>query len=143
MSPPSSSACTRRSSWRCAEVRAEAAAELLRASLELRLRRHTASLLGTPDDDPPAAVDQARLGEAKRVGYVIGAGAARLPWHPNCLPQALAAHRLLRRRGIPSRLHLGVAGGGEAHAWVTVCDRTVIGGAGRERFVPLAAFSQR
>lgn len=132
-----------RSSWRCSDVRVEAAVELLRASVELRIRRDSVSLLGELDDDRPAPVEPDRLREAKRVGYVIGAGAARLPWHPNCLPQALAAHRMLRRRGIPSRLHLGVAGGGEAHAWVTVCDRTVIGGAGRERFVPLAAFSQR
>lgn len=124
-------------------MRVEAAVELLRASVELRLRRDSVSLLGELDADPPAPVDPDRLREAKRVGYVIGAGAARLPWHPNCLPQALAAHRMLRRRGIPSRLHLGVAAGREAHAWVTVGDRAVIGAAGRERFVPLAAFGQR
>jgi hypothetical protein len=124
-------------------VRVEAVAELLRASVELRLRRNTAALLGEPERDDPGPVDPARLSEAKRVGHVVGAGAARLPWHPSCLRQALAAQRMLRRRGIPSRLHLGVIAGGEAHAWVTVGDRAVIGGGGSDRFVPLAAFGQR
>ncbi len=40
----------------------------------------------------------------------------------NCLRRSLALQRLLRRRGIGSRLHLGVrqgAAGLEAHAWVS------------------------
>ena len=40
----------------------------------------------------------------------------------NCLRRSLAQQRLLRRRGIPSRLHLGVRKGEEgieAHAWLS------------------------
>lgn len=49
--------------------------------------------------------------------------AARRHWgHMNCLRRSIALQRLLRRRRIASRLHLGVRSGEdapEAHAWVT------------------------
>jgi hypothetical protein len=124
---------------------AEAVAELARASVEFRLApsSKTVALLGPPrqdvEDEP---VDREGLDEAVRVGHAVAAAAARLPWHPKCLPQALAVQRMLRRRGIAGSLHLGVtaASAAEAHAWVTVAGRPVIGRSGVERFVPLAAF---
>ncbi len=49
--------------------------------------------------------------------------AARRHWaHMNCLRRSIALRHLLRRRGIASRLHLGVRSGEgmpEAHAWVS------------------------
>ncbi|MBD3730134.1 MAG: lasso peptide biosynthesis B2 protein [Sphingomonadales bacterium] len=44
-----------------------------------------------------------------------------LPWHPQCLPQALAARVVLDLRGYGSVLSLGVADEGRqlsAHAWL-------------------------
>jgi hypothetical protein len=69
-------------------------------------------------------------------------GAAR---HLNarCLPRALAAHAMLRRRGVASRLCLGVAReAGElvAHAWIEVGDAKVVGAGGADRFTRLAVF---
>jgi hypothetical protein len=123
----------------------EAAVELTRASLELRLvpSSRTASLLGTLQGaDGRQAVSSDELREAGRVGLVVAAAARRLPWRPTCLRQALAVRRMLRRRGIGARLHIGVtdASVGEAHAWVTVDGNPVIGRPGLERFVPIAAF---
>jgi hypothetical protein len=123
---------------------AEAGIQLTRASLELRLRRSSrlTSLLGTLEDvDHP--VDETELHEALRVGRTVARVAGRLPGAPTCLPRALATQRMLRRRGIASRLHLGVTNSAEerAHAWVTVDGQAVVGGAGVERFVPLAAFA--
>jgi Transglutaminase-like superfamily len=123
----------------------EAAGELMRASLQLRRTPSPklAGLLGTPHaDDPSMAVGVEQLREAARVGRTVARVARRVPSSPTCLPQALAVQRMLRRRGIPSRLHLGVTSPavGEAHAWVTVAERPVVGGAGIERYVPLAAF---
>jgi hypothetical protein len=123
----------------------EAVVQLTRASLELRVlpAPRTVRLLGTVQPaepvEPPGA-DQLR--EAALVGSVITRVAARLPWRPTCLRQALAAKRMLARRGIVNRLHLGVTGAAvaEAHAWVTVGDLAVVGRPGVERFVPLAAF---
>jgi hypothetical protein len=121
----------------------EAAAQLTRASLELRLRpsERTARLLGTPGDGPDSRVEPAEGREAERVGRAVAFVAARLPWHPACLPQALAARRMLGRRRIACRLRLGVSDpAATAHAWVTVEDVPVIGRAGLERLVPLAEF---
>jgi hypothetical protein len=123
----------------------EATAELTRASLEIWLlpRERTVRLLGRVQ--PAGAEKRARadeLREATRVGETAALVARRLPWRPTCLRQALAVQRMLRRRGIPNRLHLGVASPSEAtaHAWVTVDGQAVVGGRGVERFVPLAAF---
>jgi len=71
---------------------------------------------GEPERRPP---------EAQPVPPLVTAveRAARRHWSPmNCLRRSLALRRLLRRRGIGSRLHLGVRrgdGGLEAHAWVS------------------------
>jgi Transglutaminase-like superfamily len=123
----------------------EAVVQVTRASLELRLlpSKRTVSLLGSVGTSvPEESVDQPQLREAALVGRAVAAAGRRLPWHPTCLRQALAAQRMLRRRGIANRLHLGVASAAEleAHAWVTVQGEPVVGNAGLERFVPLAAF---
>jgi len=120
--------------------------ELTRASLELRLRpaSRTIALLGEHQADgrPGEVVGLAKLREAERVGRAVARVAGVLPWHPTCLRQALAVQRMLRRRQIACRLHLGVTQPsiGTAHAWVTVEDRPVVGQAGVETMVPLAAF---
>lgn len=47
-----------------------------------------------------------------------------------CLPRALATQSMLRRRGIASRLCLGVARDGRslaAHAWVEIGQQVIIG----------------
>ena len=72
----------------------------------------------------------------ERVGALPGINAL-------CLPRALAAHAMLRRRGIPSRLCLGVARSGSelsAHAWIEVGERKIVGGDEAGGFTRLAAF---
>jgi hypothetical protein len=124
----------------------EAAAQLARASLEFRFvpTRRAVALLGAVGsrDDEDEPVGAARLDDAERVGDAVARVARRLPWRPTCLRQALAVQRMLRRRGIASRIHLGVTDAtvGAAHAWVTVEGHAVVGRPGLERFVPLAAF---
>lgn len=62
----------------------------------------------------------------------IGAAAAIVPWRSDCLPQAMAADRWLRRDNMNPEFHLGVAKdpGGQlrAHAWLTCAGMTVTGG---------------
>ena len=59
-----------------------------------------------------------------RIARAIERGSRHAPRRATCLVQALAADAMLRRRGVPSVVHLGVLGqrpGGEpleAHAWV-------------------------
>jgi hypothetical protein len=62
-----------------------------------------------------------------------------------CLEKALAGRWMLRRRGIPSTMYVGMAkrdGGFIAHAWLVGEGRTVTGG-GAENYATLAAFRER
>jgi len=66
------------------------------------------------------------------------------PWmNALCLPRALAAHAMLRRRGIVSRLCLGVArqgGNVAAHAWVEVGEDQIVGAVEAGAFTRVAEF---
>jgi hypothetical protein len=61
-----------------------------------------------------------------------------------CLPRALAAQAMLRRRGVASRLCLGVAREGQvlsAHAWLELGqDVIIVGEAQAPRFIRLVEF---
>jgi hypothetical protein len=65
------------------------------------------------------------------------------PWmNAVCLPQALAAQAMLRRRGVASKLCLGVmreSGALAAHAWVEIGGNIIIGRVD-QGFSPLAQF---
>jgi hypothetical protein len=69
------------------------------------------------------------------------------PWmQAVCLPRALAAQAMLRRRGIASRLCLGVAREGEAlaaHAWLELEREIIVGGGEAPRFQRLVEFGGR
>ena len=64
-----------------------------------------------------------------------------------CLTQALAAQLLLKRRGYPASLRIGVGQTTEkelvAHAWVESGDRVVVGGGDLSRYTPLPAFDEK
>lgn len=68
----------------------------------------------------------------------------RVPWRTVCFQKGLALHLMLRRRGIPSILHYGVAQNGadglKAHVWVGVGDSIVLGGEEVQRFTRVASF---
>jgi hypothetical protein len=84
------------------------------------------------------AADQARW-----VAWSIETMSAE-PWiKASCLASALAAHAMLRRRGIASKLCLGVARDGgavAAHAWIEVGQDVIVGAAEAARFTPIAQF---
>lgn len=70
---------------------------------------------------------------ADHLAWSLAAAARRLPsTFRDCLPLALAADAMLRRRGAPSELVIGVrrasaTGRVEAHAWVVSGERVVTG----------------
>lgn len=81
-------------------------------------------------------------GPGRTVGRMVRKVARRLPFTAACLPQAMAAQWMLRRRHVASRLVFGVrraAGGRETayHAWLTVGGKPVIGGRTAGAFTPL------
>jgi hypothetical protein len=68
-------------------------------------------------------LSQAEAAIVREVGWAVQCAARRVPFEAACLPQALAAKRMLARRSIPAVLHFGVRRGDdrralEAHAWV-------------------------
>jgi hypothetical protein len=94
-------------------------------------------------DRPMGKVRRFASDDADWVAWAIEPTAKRSRTDPQCLPSALAAYAMLRRRGIASRLCLGVARDGSdlaAHAWIEVGGRRLVGGEDAARFKPLAAF---
>lgn len=87
--------------------------------------------------------DPAVVREAIRVRWAVETMARVLPWKPVCLPQALAAKKMLHRRGISSTLYLGVdpARDLDAHAWVRVGGTIVTGGPRPDRFAVVSTFA--
>jgi hypothetical protein len=86
------------------------------------------------DDDTRGEVDLLRL------SWAIGAAAARVPWRSDCLLQAMAADRWLRRCGMQPEFFVGVAkdpgGQLEAHAWLR-CGGAMVTGADDRNFTNL------
>ena len=96
--------------------------------------------LGVLRAETPAAapIDPASY----RVGSAIGAAARRVPWRSECLEQAIAAKAMLRRRGVPSTLYLGMTKDPiQAHAWVRVGTLHVTGGQDVGRYAVVASFA--
>ncbi len=92
---------------------------------------------------PPRRIVRFAGDEIGWVSWAVETVGAK-PWMKSlCLPRALAAQTMLRRRGIASKLCLGVARNGsamEAHAWVEIGPNKIVGGAEAQRFTRLAEF---
>ncbi|HEX4409643.1 MAG TPA: lasso peptide biosynthesis B2 protein [Xanthobacteraceae bacterium] len=107
--------------------------------------------LGTfvPPTDPrtanartAAAPEQREFAEA--VGWAVTRAARYVPFKAVCLPQAMAAQVMLKRRGILSVMHFG-AGKGEdkpfdAHAWLDAAGVEVTGYPVAKNFAEIACF---
>jgi hypothetical protein len=137
----------------------EAAGELARARLITLLpaRIYTRDF-GTMNGAPGAAAVAACPEAAAEIGCEIGCEIGRMvetvaramPFRALCLQQAVAARRMLRRRGVRATVCLGVkrnaaartkAGqGGSAHAWVEVGSQVVNGDGNLGDYAVVARF---
>jgi len=126
--------------WRERGLLAEAVVRLAFARLRIRGQpfRKIAATLGAfvPPADPriaqakaPGPEDQAKI--ARDVSWAITRAATHIPFEAVCLPQAMAAHAMLRRRGVDSVMHLGARKTEEkpidAHAWLDAAGVEVTG----------------
>lgn len=94
---------------------------------------------------PPRRLNRFAVDEAAWISWAIESVSARALINASCLPRALAAHAMLRRRGIASRLCLGVAREKSeliAHAWVEIGHDKIVGGAGPDGLTLLAEFGR-
>ena len=92
---------------------------------------------------PPRRINRFAGDQISWVLWAVESVGAK-PWLKTlCLPRALATHAMLRRRGIASRLCLGVAREGQAliaHAWVEIGENKAVSDSQIGRFTRLAEF---
>lgn len=126
-------------------ILAEATALLGLSSLAIRLLpfRTLAAALGSFDGrGDPGPMGTGRIVAQAR--WAVAAAAPYLPWKIVCFQRGLALHVMLRRRGVPSLLHYGVAQtrekGLSAHVWVSQSGEIIIGGEEAPGFACLATF---
>ena len=81
---------------------------------------------------------------AEAIGWAVTRSARYVPFKAVCLPQAMAARIMLRRRGVRSVLHFGAAKGKEkpldAHAWLDAAGVEVTGYPVAANFAEIACF---
>ena len=131
----------------------EAVAWLLVARLSLifvsfpRLARQFGTLVAPTDARALRAKsdnenDQARI--AEEIGWAVTRAARHVPFNAVCLPQAMAARIMLKRRGIESVLHFGAKVGQDkpidAHAWLDAAGVEVTGYPVANTFAEVACF---
>ena len=95
-------------------------------AVEFNIRwRSPKSWLPAVSDSAPPPASPASTAAADRVAHLVDAVYRRLPFEPTCLTRSLALYRLLRGRGIPCQLRIGLRKNQaalEGHAW-TETDR--------------------
>ena len=138
-----------RASWPDRALVAEAALSLAlaRAGVIAVPFRLIADRLGAHMEESDCTDDPGGAELGRRIGWAIGVVSARVPWRTKCLEQALAAKAMLRRRGIPNTLYLGVARTADreaalnSHAWLRTGTLHVTGGSHVDRYAVLSTFA--
>jgi hypothetical protein len=96
-------------------------------------------------DRPLHRVNRFAVGQVNWITWAVERRSSSPGANVPCLPRALAIHAMLRRRGIASRLCLGVARDKQkliAHAWVETGERTITQDPDLVRFTRLAQFGR-
>jgi|WetSurMetagenome_2_1015567.scaffolds.fasta_scaffold00105_25 hypothetical protein len=109
--------------------------------------RWLAKSLGEHMKETDMQLPPADLRSARMIGAAVKSAANYTPWKSVCLPQAVAAKWMIKRRGIPGTLYLGVMKDGikpeklAAHAWLR-CGHIILTGArGHRQYTVVSAFS--
>lgn len=80
----------------------------------------------------------------EKIAWAVNVAAPYVP-KATCLTQALAVQTMLKSRGFPADLSIGVAKDDnnrfQAHAWIVSDGRVIIGSAGHENFVPFSSLT--
>ncbi|QJE73279.1 lasso peptide biosynthesis B2 protein [Aerophototrophica crusticola] len=130
---------------------AEAVGELARARARIllgHLMRRKPDL-GRLHGETGERLSPAQEREVARIRWAVRAAARHVPWNAVCLPRAMAAKAMLRRRGIGSTLYLGVAlrpepgvqGRAAAHAWLRAGAVVLTGEEHMDQYTCIAKFS--
>lgn len=110
---------------------------------------HLARRLGrfVPPDEArrlAVALTAPRAQDAVDIGWAVTRAARYVPFRAVCLPQAMAARVMLKRRGVASTMRFGAAKGDmeplDTHAWLDAGGVRVTGYPVSDRFVEIACF---
>jgi hypothetical protein len=139
--------CSLRCPWRQRLLLSEALTclGLTRVATLLLPFRWLIPLLGRQQYETPTADTPSCLPTLRAVARAIAAASRHAPWENACLVQAVTAKLMLKRRGIPSTLYLGVAREDDrltAHAWLRSGSVVLTGDAGRQRFTVISTFGE-
>lgn len=108
--------------------------------------RWIAPHLGRPMLESPRAANEVERRLAFRIAWAVQTVARNVPLGFVCLPQAIAAKWMLRRRRLPSTLYLGLQKRGDikltAHAWLRFGDRIIAGRAESLNHTAIATFAE-
>ena len=108
--------------------------------------RYLTKMIGRQSVESPELIDAAGSRVMTDVGWALRAIGRRVETLRQCLPQAIAAHWMARRRKVTSTIYLGTrreAGTLSAHAWLRAGNRFVVGGESRAGHHVIAAFGDR
>lgn len=111
---------------------ADLALRALPFSFVLRYCRRPGGVRGNPAADPSLP--------ALRVASLVEKAGRYCPAGTSCLKEALVLSHLLARRGVPTRLRIGVGRQAEAfaaHAWLEQDGRVILGGKDLDAFARL------
>jgi hypothetical protein len=101
--------------------------------------------LGHAQAETLRTLDPAHTDLVRRIGWAVRTSGRYLPARIVCLPQAMAAQTMLRRRSLPSTLYLGVHLGENAamtaHAWLRTGPLIVTGNEARRRHTTVMTFA--
>ncbi len=109
--------------------------------------RRVALRYGQPTAESPATISATERETVVKVSWAVETAARYVRLGFVCLPQAMAAQRMLHRRGIANTLYLGVAPNEKkpeaikAHAWLRAGDKILTGKGESQRHRTLARFA--
>jgi len=109
--------------------------------------RWLAKSLGAHMTEADASIQTADLQLARMIGWAVRSIANYTPWESVCLPQAVAAKWMIKRRSIPGTLYLGVMKDEAkpeklaAHAWVRCGQFILTGAKGHLQYTVVSTFS--
>lgn len=130
----------------------EALLALVKAWALVRFRpfKAYAGRLGQPLQGEKPDLPPADLSLLRDLRWAVGAVNKTVGGRFTCLMQAMAAKEILNRRGVSNALVLGARRGAPeelpagdamaAHAWLWAGERIILGGEGREGFIPVASY---
>ena len=88
--------------------------------------------------------DPEKMESAQLITGIIDGLENRTPWKNTCLVKALTAHRMLKKRDIHYKIHIGVAPSPnnqlKAHAWLSVGNNIILGGGNLSGYFEISGF---